>query len=123
MSRAPTPESFLPLRPVEAQILVSLTRGRRHGYAILQELERREEEEGEAGAVPGLATLYRALRRLEKEGLLEEAPGDEEDPEDDRRRIYRLSDLGRKVAAAEVRRLAGLVELARSGLGPRPEEA
>lgn len=107
------PESFLPLRPVEAQILAALTRGRRHGYAILQELEERDDQ----GPAPGLATLYRALRRLEDQGLLKIVRKPGEDEEDERRRTYGLSSLGRQVAAAEMRRLAALVALAREGLG------
>lgn len=112
MSETPAPESFLPLRPVEAQILVSLTRGQRHGYAILQELQNQG-----SGPAPGLATLYRALRRLEGDGLLEEVRGEEETRNEERKTTYRLSVLGRRVAAAEARRLASLVELARKGLG------
>jgi len=101
------PEDHLPLRPVEFQILTSLIQGERHGYAILQEVEAR----GEGPAVPGLATLYRAMLRLEKEGLI--ARLDEAAPtlEDERRRVYRLTPLGRAVVVSEARRLAPLVSL------------
>jgi len=105
-----SPEELLPLRPVELQILVALGSRPRHGYGILQDAE----ERGEGGAVPGLATLYRALRRLDGQGLIEtcEAPEDDEeavkDPE--RRRYFRLTRPGRQVLEAEVARLRRLVD-------------
>ncbi|HSR40854.1 MAG TPA: PadR family transcriptional regulator [Longimicrobiales bacterium] len=109
-------ESFLPLRPVEFQVVAILATGPRHGYAILQEAEDR----GEGRAVPGLATLYRGLRRLEGEGLIERCdPGDDED---ERRRTYALTALGRRVAAAEARRLSGLVDLTRTAGLLAPED-
>jgi DNA-binding PadR family transcriptional regulator len=93
------PTNYLPLRAVEFQIALTLSRGARHGYAIIQDAEDR----GEGRAVPGLATLYRALRRMEGQGLIERAPVD--DAVDERRRPYRLTALGRAVAEAEAHRL------------------
>lgn len=104
-----SPETLLPLRPVELQILVSLGSGPRHGYGILQDAD----ERGEGDAVPGLATLYRALRRLDDEGLIEncEAPQHADEEADlDRRRYFRLTALGREVLEAEIARLRRLVE-------------
>jgi DNA-binding PadR family transcriptional regulator len=101
------PEQYLPLRPVEFQVLVSLSQGDRHGYAILQEIEGR----GERGAVPGLATLYRAILRLEKDALIARAKNGDLDIAGERRRVYRLTALGKAVVDAEARRLAPLVEL------------
>lgn len=101
------PQQHLPLRPVEFQVLVSLSQGDRHGYAILQEVETR----GAGGAVPGLATLYRAIVRLEKEGLIARAKDGPVDITDERRRIYTLTRLGRAVVDAEARRLAPMVDL------------
>ena len=95
-----SPEEFLPLRPVEFQILLSLGHGPRHGYRIIQDAEDR----GEGHAVPGLATLYRGLRRLDAEGLIRQSEHDES--QDDRRRPYELTTLGREVARLEARRLA-----------------
>ena len=76
-------------------------------------------------AAPG--TLYRSLRQMHERGLVAES---EERPEagldDERRRYYRLTDLGRRVALAEVERLEDLVQAARSkGLAPsaRPSGA
>jgi len=102
------PEKLLPLRPVEFQVLVSLSQGDRHGYAILQEIEDR----GEGGAIPGLATLYRAIVRLEKEALISRSEAGVS-LEDERRRSYGITPLGRAVVEAEARRLAPMVDLVR----------
>ena len=98
-------DRHLPLRPVEFQIVACLSRGPRHGYAILQETE----ERGEGVAVPGLTTLYRTLKRLEDDGLIREAREPElEDEGDDRRRVFELTPLGARVLEAELRRLRSL---------------
>lgn len=105
-------DRFLPLRPVEFQILASLSRGPRHGYAILQDMEAR----GEGKGVPGLATLYRAILRLEQNDLIIRLEDRVGATEDDSRRTYRLTPLGRDVVAAEASRLAQLVDLVRDGI-------
>ena len=102
------PDAFLPLRAVEFQIVLSLSEGDKHGYAIIQDARDR----GEGAAVPGLATLYRALRRLESEGLVER-PGGGGDLAEERRRTLRLTRLGRRVARAEARRLSRMLSAAR----------
>ena len=99
-----TIETRLPLTPLSFQILVAVADGPRHGYGMIKEIE-------EATGAPmksSTGTLYLAIERLEQEGLLEEAPGDES-----RRRYYRLTSLGRAVAVAEVERLATLLGVAR----------
>jgi DNA-binding PadR family transcriptional regulator len=104
-------ERFLPLRPVEFDILLSLAAGERHGYGIIQDAERRGD-----GPVPDVGTLYRALRRLQDQNLIEEAgrrPA--RDADDDRRHYYRLTPLGLRVARAEAKRLAALTRAARLG--------
>lgn len=106
---AESAESHLPLTPLSYQILVALAGRPRHGYAIIKEIEERE-----GGAtVPSTGALYLALQRMEADGLIgsAEPPSDETDA---RRRYYRLTELGRDVAAAESVRLAGLVDAARS---------
>ena len=105
--------SYLPLRPVEFQILLALADGDLHGYAIRQEAARRTGGEVllEAG------TLYRALRRLLETGLVAERRHDGAPEADERRRTYRLTELGRKVAVAEAERMASLVDEARRLLG------
>lgn len=96
----PDPESFLPLSEVAWEILLALSGEERHGYAILLEVERRTG--GRLQLLPG--SLYRALHRMREQRLLEEA--DAADPEDPRRRVFRLTELGRSTARAEARRLA-----------------
>ena len=103
-------ERFLPLTPVVFEIALSLAAGERHGYEIMQDVERRTE--GAIALHPG--TLYRALGRLLDQGLIEEL---DERPaagaDDERRRYYKLTPLGHAVARAEVERLANQVSAAR----------
>jgi DNA-binding PadR family transcriptional regulator len=108
-SRDPT--THLPLTAVAFEILLTLADRERHGYAVMLEVERRT-----GGAMrlrPG--TLYRAIARLLEAGLIVETD-ERPDPEldDERRRYYRLSDLGRRVAAAEAARLARALRVARA---------
>jgi len=103
-------DRFLPLTPVVLEIALALAPGERHGYEIMQEVERRTD--GQIVLHPG--TLYRALGRLLDQGLIEELderPADDND--DERRRYYRLTALGQAVARAEVERLASQVSAAR----------
>lgn len=88
------------LRSVELHILLSVVDRPRHGYAILQEAEARTD--GRPGFE--IPTLYRALRRLRDEGLIEPAPAPEPGP-DERREYWRATDLGREALAAELSRL------------------
>ena len=113
------PDSFLPLPPATFQILMALADGERHGYAIMQEVGERS-----AGAVRlGPGTLYGALKRLLESGLVAES-GERADPaiDDERRRYYRLTDLGLSVARAEARRMEEIVRAARRKnlIGLRP---
>jgi len=103
------PDAYLPLSSVVFEILVSLASADRHGYQILTNVRDRS---GEA-LRPG--SLYRALARLLDEALLEELD-ERPDPEldDERRRYYRLTTLGRQVAAAEAARLEAQVRHARA---------
>lgn len=90
-------------------ILLALMPGDRHGYAIMQSVE--EITRGETRLGP--ATLYTNIRKLLELGMLEET-GDRPDPDldDERRRYYRLTGLGREAVAAETRRLGRLVRYA-----------
>ena len=106
------PASYLPLRPVEFHVLLSLAVGERHGYGMLQDAESRGER-------IDVGTLYRALARMVDQGLI--APA-KDDPEDPRRNNYRLTTLGRAVARAEAERLDALTQAARMG-GLLPEPA
>jgi DNA-binding PadR family transcriptional regulator len=118
-ARRPAPaDFFLPLTEVVWEVLLALAEGERHGYAILVDVERRTG--GRLDLLPG--SLYRALHRLRQDRLVEEVEGREEAAGDARRRVYRLTGLGRRVAAAEARRLAGKVAEARlRGLLPQEE--
>ena len=103
------PRTFLPLPPLDFQVLLGLAGGARHAYGLARSVE------GEAGGARlELGSLYRILARLTTDGLIEETdpPGDE--PRVDvRRRYYRLTTFGRAVAAAEANRLELLVQAAR----------
>jgi DNA-binding PadR family transcriptional regulator len=105
----PRAESFLPLSYVVFEILVTLASGDRHGYSILTDVRDRTGEPLRAGS------LYRAIGRLLEDGLVEELD-ERPDPgvDDERRRYYRLTDLGRRVAAAEARRLNAQLRHARA---------
>jgi DNA-binding PadR family transcriptional regulator len=109
------PIELLPLTPVAFDILLALHEGEAHGYAIMRSVE--ERSGGPSNLHAG--TLYRALSRLVDTGLIEEL---EEPPEasDERRRYYRVTRLGRRVAAAEARRLDAQLGAARAHglLGP-----
>ena len=108
-SKGSDPDGFLPLTPLSYHILLALADQSRHGYGIIKEIEA-----GTGGATsPSTGALYLALQRMEGEGLVAEASAPAGDPDDDsRRKYYRLTPLGRRVAVAESERLAGLVALA-----------
>ncbi len=105
------PEEFLPLTSAMFHILLALADRERHGYHIMQEIE--ERTEGSVRLGPG--TLYGSMKRMLADGLVEETD-ERPDPEldDERRRYYRLTDFGYRVASAEAERLASLVKSARS---------
>jgi DNA-binding PadR family transcriptional regulator len=111
----PDPASFLPLPQAQFHILAALTEGERHGYAIMQEVERASD-----GIVRlGPASLYGTLKKLVDAGLAEESAHRQDDTGGDhRRRYYRLTGLGRLVCAAEATRLANLVRRVRANLKP-----
>jgi DNA-binding PadR family transcriptional regulator len=99
------------LRPVEFHILLALAGEELHGYAILQEVV--DLTGGDLELEPG--TLYRALRRMLADGwVVESGRRPAADVDDERRRYYRLTPLGRKVATAEADRLARLLAVARA---------
>lgn len=109
-------DSLLPLPPASFHILIALSDGERHGYAILQEINARSGGEVKMGA----GTLYRTLQRMLEQGLVVETaerPAPELD--DERRRYYSITPFGARAARAEAGRLSRLVKLAqRSGFAP-----
>jgi DNA-binding PadR family transcriptional regulator len=116
----PAPEGFLPLKPNWFHVLLSLADQEQHGYGIMQEVLERTDRKVHLWP----ATLYGTLKRLIDEDLIEESgdrPAAEMD--DARRRYYRLTKLGRKVLAAESRRLEDLVRLIRVKRGLSKREA
>jgi DNA-binding PadR family transcriptional regulator len=97
-------------------ILVALAGPDRHGYAVMQDVAARTN--GAIKLSPG--TLYGAIRRLLEEGLIQELD-QRPDSDDERRRYYRLTALGRSVACEEAARLERLIRQARAnGLVPKP---
>lgn len=98
-----------PLRAGDVLILMMLVRGPRHGYGIMLDVAEHTEQAVQLEA----GSLYRALRRLLDEGLVTEAasPADA-DREDERRRYYALTRLGRRALAAEAIRMRRLVRVA-----------
>jgi DNA-binding PadR family transcriptional regulator len=100
-----------PLSPVVLHVLLALADGDKHGYAIIKEIRRRTGGEIEIGS----SSLYATVRRLLEEGLLTETD-DRPDPslDDERRRYYRLTKLGREIAVREVKRLQSVILQARA---------
>jgi DNA-binding PadR family transcriptional regulator len=90
--------------------MVALGNEEMHGYAIMQEVRRRTQ--GRRRLAPG--TLYRSLKQMEERGwVVESEERPDPDLDDERRRYYRLTDLGRRVALAELERLESLVRAGR----------
>lgn len=111
------PLSFLPLPRDTFHILVSLADRERHGYSVMQDVAERTD----GGLRLSPSSLYAAIKRLLGQGLIRELD-ERPDPahDDERRRYYELTTLGRAVAKAEARRLERLLADARaSGLLPR----
>jgi DNA-binding PadR family transcriptional regulator len=110
MAKDLSPNDFLPLTPAMFHILLALADRERHGYDIMREVD--ERTEGQVRMGPG--TLYGSIKRMLSDGLIEELD-ERPDPEldDERRRYYRLTDFGHRVAVAEAERLARLVKSAR----------
>lgn len=111
-------EELLPLRPIVFQVLVSLADDERHGYAIVQDIASRSA--ARLQLEPG--NLYRTLKFMLDEGLLEESerrpvPG----RDDERRRYYRITRFGRQVALAEAARLETVAAEARARFAARTQ--
>ena len=106
------PADYLPLTPALFHVLLALADGEKHGYAILKEVAERTSGEVELST----GTLYGIVKRLLADGLIRESAAGSTD----RRRAYRLTAFGRKVAEAEAERLRALVASARlKNLFPR----
>lgn len=99
------------MTPQVFQILLTLSEGPRHGYAIIADI--RERTEGQMDLTP--STLYDALARLTDQGLIAQAAAPPDTPSSDsRRRYYELTRAGRIAAHEETVRLTRLVDMARA---------
>jgi DNA-binding PadR family transcriptional regulator len=98
-----------PLPSAAFQILLALSTEDLHGYAIMRQVE--EQSGGRVRLGPG--TLYSSIQSLLEEKLIEELDLHEDSPSE-RRRYYRLTSAGRKVARAEADRLADMLRVART---------
>ncbi len=102
---------FLPLTPAVFHILLAVADRDRHGLGIMHDVEERTD----GAVVLGPGTLYGTIKRMLKSALIE---GTEERPapdaDDPRRRYYRITVLGRKVAESEAERLAQVLGIARA---------
>lgn len=102
----PDPRRHLPLKPVDLQLLLALAERELHGYGLVQAIA--ERTDGLVTLEPG--NLYRVIKRLLDAGLVAESEHREApDLANERRRYYRLTALGGRVAAEELRRLQALV--------------
>ena len=102
-------EHLLPLKPKMLHILLALADGPRHGYSVMQEVSARTD--GQVRLWP--AAMYGALRELEELDWIAESDQRPTD-DDERRRYFALTALGKRVLDAEVRRLEAIVDLARA---------
>jgi len=111
--------SFLPLPPIVFHMLLALSEGERHGYALKREMAR--ETGGKLDPGPGV--LYSTIARLLDQGLIEESDQrPERHLDDERRRYYRITALGSRIAQAEAERMRQLVRRA-EGVLPLPGRA
>ena len=112
------------LTPAMFALLLALTEGERHGYALMGDADRLSQ----GAIILGPATLYRTLQRMRVDGLIHEVDADplvsRADRRAERRRSYRITEAGRVVVRAEARRLAALLDsdTARALLAPDPPE-
>ncbi|MGP8245612.1 MAG: PadR family transcriptional regulator [Bryobacteraceae bacterium] len=113
MAKPQSPHELLPLTPPVFHILLALADEERHGYGIMQDVARQTDD----GLQLGPGTLYGCLKRMLAGGLVEESE-ERPDPalDDERRRYYRMTTLGKRVVRAEAQRLTGAVMAAKAKL-------
>jgi len=110
MTNRSVPQEHLPLTAAVLHILLALSEGERHGYAIAQDVETLSE--GSIRMGPG--TLYGSIQRMLSAALIEEPARARHTDDDERRRYYRITALGRRVLALELQRLSQLLTDARA---------
>jgi DNA-binding PadR family transcriptional regulator len=106
-------DQFLPLSLPHFHMLLSLSEGERHGYALKRAILQRTDGKLNLGS----GALYGSINKMLEQGLIEESD-ERPDPhlDDERRRYYRITPLGLKVVEAEAIRLRDLVRLAEANL-------
>jgi len=97
--------ALLPLKPVEYLLLLALVEQEQHGYALAREISDRTD--GVVSLEPG--NLYRVIKRLREDGLVQVSEKVRSAEDDERRRYYKLTALGMRVAALEGERLRALL--------------
>jgi len=108
--RQPNPKALLPLSTPVVQVLLTLSERDIHGYGIIGDVAERTEGDVHLST----STLYGAIKRMMRDGLVEES-GFRADPgaDDERRRYYGITDLGRLVLQAEAHRIERLAQMVR----------
>jgi DNA-binding PadR family transcriptional regulator len=101
--------TLTPLTPAVFYILLALASGAKHGYEIMKQVK----QDSQARVKMGTGTLYGSLKRMLAAGLIEEA-GEKSDPTnlDERRRYYRLTELGQRAFKTELQRYSQVVSIA-----------
>jgi PadR family transcriptional regulator PadR len=112
-------DSITPLSEQAFMILLSLAPGKKHGYAILKDVE----ESSDGAVVLSTSTLYGALGRMQEQGLIARVSIDEMENAGPGlpRKFYELTDRGGRILEAETKRMHGLVLLAQQRLGEAGE--
>jgi DNA-binding PadR family transcriptional regulator len=118
-SRDRDPDDLLPLKPIELLVLTMLSAGDRHGYGLRQDIV--AHTEGRVSLEAG--NLYRHIRNLQGDGLVEETEPRAVDGDDERRIYYRLLPFGRRVLGAEMARLRALMRIAEANRVPSPSRS
>jgi DNA-binding PadR family transcriptional regulator len=106
-TRRMPPQDYLPLTETSFFILLSLATSPKHGYAIIKEVEAMSERR----VVLAAGTLYSALRRMLADGWIERVGGIPKNDDHRERKLYRLTDLGRRIFEAETERIQKLAHL------------
>lgn len=101
-------ETYLPLSEVTSYILLSLAPGPRHGYAIMKDVQALSK----ARVLLSTGTLYGAIKRLLEQEWIERVDDPRSNHTARERKVYQLTDLGRKILKAEVHRMNRLVAAA-----------
>ena len=106
-------QQYLPLTETSFFIILSLATAPKHGYAIMKDVETMSEQR----VVLATGTLYSALRRMLEDGWIERVVGNNGGSGNRERKLYQLTQQGRRILEAESDRLQKLVQLTRLNNG------